>query len=87
MEDLERLGVLLGEQAEARILLDGPGEIDDREGVIRRAADNSVIGSVIRNKGATLAARAASARRGEIDFAMSRAVVPWGTSLMLPSGS
>ncbi len=34
MEDLERLGVFLGEQAQARILLDGPGEIDDGEGIV-----------------------------------------------------
>jgi len=34
-----------------------------------------------------LGRRAASARRGLMDLATSRAVVPLGTSLMLPSGS
>src|ERR1700687_959355 len=34
-----------------------------------------------------LATRAASARRGLMDLAMSSAVVPFGTSLVLPSGS
>src|ERR1700692_440071 len=33
------------------------------------------------------ATRAASARRGLMDFATSSAVVPFGTSLRLPSGS
>ena len=34
MEDLERLGVFLGEEAEARIVLDGEREIDNRKAVI-----------------------------------------------------
>jgi hypothetical protein len=52
MEDLERLGIFLGEQAELRILLDGPGEIDDYKGIVfDRSGGASAIGVEGRNFG------------------------------------
>ena len=74
-EDFERFGIALGEQAEFDVAVEGASEVD-------RAAGLSplVLGLI-------WAARAASARRGLMPRAMSRAVVPEGTSLTLPSGS
>ncbi len=76
MKDLERFGILLGEQAKPGILLDGSGEIDHGKAIIERGASAALFAAPSETKGASLAARAASARRGEMDFAMSRAVVP-----------
>src|SRR5207248_2915937 len=73
-EDLKRLGIFFGQDAQLGIFFNGTLQINEWD-------------STPFDEGLICAARAALASRGEMDMATSCAVAPLGNSFSEPSGS